>query len=251
MTRQAAVESLLHHTPGLWKGNRAASEQSTLPSGYRRLDAALPGGGWPLGAVTEIMAQQGLGELSLLLPALARQGQEGRWLIMVDPPWVPYPAALHGHGMNLDRLLLVRSRNRKESLWACEQALNGCRGGAVLAWPGRIGFRSIRRLQLAARHQGGTAFLFRPAAALGEASPAALRLHLMPGPTVSILKCRGPRPTEPIHLGPLMQATGHQPAPSAWLPCAATNAAHESNRESNRAPGGRAQNQAPPPATIN
>ena len=43
------------------------------PSGYAALDAALPGGGWPEAALVEVLlAADGLGELSLLLPTLAR-----------------------------------------------------------------------------------------------------------------------------------------------------------------------------------
>ena len=198
----SALSKLLSTTPQLWKGRRANHAQRTLSTGHARLDALLPGSGWPLGAVTELIsAKHGLGELSLLLPALAGMSEQGQWVILVDPPWIPYPASLHGHGLLLERLLLVRTHTEKESLWACEQALNGGRGGAVLAWPERISFTRLRRLQLAAGDKGKLIFLFRPEHALKTSSPAALRLQLeadaQHGTRVSVLKCRGNRPLEP------------------------------------------------------
>jgi len=45
---------------------------SVVSSGFPELDAGLPGGGWPAGALTEILpAHEGIGELRLLGPALA------------------------------------------------------------------------------------------------------------------------------------------------------------------------------------
>jgi cell division inhibitor SulA/protein ImuA len=205
-----AIDDLLHRAPQLWRGREPNRSQRTLPTGHARLDARLPGGGWPLGAVTELITRNpGLGEFSLLFPALAELSRNGEWLILVDPPWIPYPAALHGHGLALERLLLVRSGSAKESLWACEQALAGSRGGAVLAWPEPVSFARLRRLQLAAEAGAKPAFLFRPESALHAASPAALRLHLRPagdrsqdGTRIDILKCRGERPREPAWLPP-------------------------------------------------
>jgi cell division inhibitor SulA/protein ImuA len=199
--KNSPINELLNTTPQLWKGRRPNHSQHTLSTGHTRLNDRLPGGGWPLGAVTELISgKPGLGELSLLFPALAAQGERGHWLVLVDPPWIPYPAALHGHGLALGRLLLVRSRSAKESLWACEQALKGSQGGAVLAWPENISFTRLRRLQLAAEAGTKTAFLFRPEAAAGASSPAALRLQLHSdeyGTRVDVLKCRGSRPLEP------------------------------------------------------
>ena len=201
--RKNTLDNLLETTPALWKGRRPNHRQHTLPTGYARLDARLPGGGWPLGAVTELVSwQPGLGEFSLLLPVLAELGRQAQWTVLVDPPNIPYPASLHARGLSLERLLVVRSRSDKESLWACEQALRSGRGGAVLAWPERIGFTRLRRLQLAAQENAKLAFLYRPANAVGEPSPAALRLCLEPadrrGTRISVLKCRGSHPPGPV-----------------------------------------------------
>jgi len=201
----SSINQLLDSTPLLWKGRQASHGQHVLPSGHANLDTHLPGRGWPLGAISELISlNPGLGEFRLLFPALANLGRQGQWVILVDPPWIPYPAALRGHGLLLERLLLVRTRGGRETLWACEQALRNGRGGAVLAWPEQIGFARLRRLQMAAESSAKLAFLFRPESASRESSPAALRLQLKPGgrdgTLIHIIKCRGSRPPEPVRI---------------------------------------------------
>ena len=216
MTHKPAIDELLNTTPRLWQGRQCSRGQAALSTGHARLDARLPGQGWPLGAVTELMSEQpGLGEFSLLFPALAKLGEQGLWTVLVNPPWIPYPSALQAHGLRLERLLLVRTHGAKDALWACEQALCGSRGGAVLAWPERIGFAHLRRLQLAAEANAKLAFLFRPGSALRDSSPAALRLQLEPGDhqgtRVNVLKCRGSRPPEPAWIPDPFSAYANQP----------------------------------------
>lgn len=189
--------SLTAH-PLLWRGNQVSHRIQTLATGHAALDAALPGHGWPVDGVTELVNDiDGCGELSLLLPSLARLSQQDHWVIMIDPPWIPYPPALHSHGLALEKLLLVRTHNRKESLWACEQVLRGIPGGALLAWPDGVSFGKLRRLQLAAKNARKAAFLFRPQNASDSSSPAALRLQLTADDSdlqIRVLKCRGQRP---------------------------------------------------------
>lgn len=227
-SRPASVTALASH-PLLWRGKQAAHRVPAISTGHAVLDAALPGRGWPLGAVTELLNDTaGCGELSLLLPALAQLSREGRWIIMVDPPWIPYPSALHGHGLALEKLLLVRTRNRAESLWACEQVVRGMAGGAVLAWPDSLSFAELRRLQLAAERARKSVFLFRDTKAANAPSPAALRLQLTADDDnllIRVLKCRGQRPATdiPVRRAQLLQpqapvritaeATGEHTAP--------------------------------------
>jgi hypothetical protein len=229
MNQANTIDTLLADTPRLWRGREPNRSQSTRVSGHKRLDEHLPGGGWPVGALTELITQQpGLGEFSLLFPALSQISRDGQWLILIDPPWIPYPAALHGHGLALERLLLVRSGSSKETLWACEQALHGSQGGAVLAWPENPGFARLRRLQLAAESTGKLAFLFHPEQALASASPAALRLHLRGddhGSRIDILKCRGQRVREPIWIP-------HQHSRRLPCPAAALHTQHNISRPS-------------------
>jgi hypothetical protein len=206
----------LGNHPLLWRGRQAPGRTRALGTGHARLNAALPGHGWPQGAITEIIhATTGCGELSLLLPALVGLGREGRWVTMVDPPWIPCPAALHGRGLPLDKLLLVKTKNRRESLWACEQVVRGLPGGALLAWPTQPSFGELRRLQLAANDTRHSVFLFRGESAAAAPSPAALRLRLAPGDDelqLSVLKCRGQRPTTDIRIRQSRVRNLHLPA---------------------------------------
>lgn len=216
--RPALPPALAGH-PALWQGRRAAGTP-TLPTGFERLDRVLPGGGWPLGGLTELLSERpGLGELSLLLPALARLTGQEQWVLLVDPPWIPYAPAMRGHGLALERVLLVRTRSVDESLWACEQALRGVQGGAVLAWlresAATVNFPRLRRLQLAARTGRKVPFLFRDSATAGQASPAALRLHLQADAQdlqLRVLKCRGQRPTQALRLRRLHPEPGQTTA---------------------------------------
>ena len=60
-----ALATLLSH-PAIWRGDDCAPEPATLPSGFAALDAALPGRGWPQGALTEVLLErEGIGELRL------------------------------------------------------------------------------------------------------------------------------------------------------------------------------------------
>jgi len=175
-------------------GGRARVE----PSGLAALDTLLPGGGWPCGAVTELIPDTfGVGELELLLPALATLSRAGRALVFIAPPRLPCALGLAQRGIELAQLLLVTTRTDRETLWAAEQALR-CPGvGAVLLWPAAPGERCVRRLQLAAETGGALGFLFRPATAAAVPSPAALRLCLHPrraGTELCIIKARGGRP---------------------------------------------------------
>ena len=177
------------------------------------LDKVLPGNGWPQGAVTEIVTDTvACGELSLLLPVLARLSQANHWISMIDPPWIPYPPALHGRGLALEKLLLVHTKDRAESLWACEQVVRGISGGAMLAWPDELSFSEMRRLQLAAERTQKTVFLFHDARAANASSPAALRLQLTADDgdlQIRVLKCRGQRPVSSIRIrrSQLLQAS--------------------------------------------
>src|SRR5690349_15703743 len=66
--------------PDIWRGDRLATlGAETVTSSFPPLDAELPGGGWPRGALIEILpTARGIGEISLLLPALQNfAGEEG------------------------------------------------------------------------------------------------------------------------------------------------------------------------------
>lgn len=193
--------------PALWRGaDLARATAPGVPTGFPALDAEFPGGGWPVGMLTELLpAHEGIGEVSILGPALAGLSARGRHLALIAPPYSPYAPALAAIGIDPARLFVVRTGSQKETLWAIEQALRSNACGAVLAWPASPGYPELRRLQLAAGDSRALALLFRPTRAANESSPAALRIALACGEgglAVAILKRRGAPLARPILLPP-------------------------------------------------
>lgn len=173
---------------------RRQSQQPTRASGHARLDACLPGGGFPAGALTEILHEApGAGELSLLLPLLARVTR-GAHAAIVAPPHPPNAPALTQAGIDLRWLSIIRPGDATDALWASAQLARSGLFPAVLCWAPATG-PHLRRLQLSAEEGDACLFLYRPMPAQSQASPAALRLALEPavgGTWVSVIKCRGP-----------------------------------------------------------
>jgi len=187
----------LQHLAWLCRNGRTTVAPVIEASGWTELDAVLPGGGWQVGTIVELMPTAvGIGELRLIMPALARITSAGRHVTLVAPPYIPFAPALSQHGVRLERLLVIQAQRAEDILWATEQSLR-CRSfGAVLAWPATVRDREIRRLQLAAEAGGSTGFLYRSVDAAREASPAALRLKLQRIANVlqiDVVKCRGGR----------------------------------------------------------
>lgn len=187
-----SLEQLLQRAD-LWRGGERSPHHPVIASGRPQLDRQL-GGGWPRGALTELLSDyRAIGALELLLPALAAVGRD-RWLAWIAPPHIPYAPALAAAGIDPARLLWIRPRTPEEGLWAAEQALRSGSCGAVLHWPQAPSAQRLRRLQLAAEQGDSLGFLFRPRRAAQHPSPAALRLELYPtaqGVELHLLKRRG------------------------------------------------------------
>lgn len=188
--------STLLNDPRVWRGQRG-TQQPALSTGYPALDAALPQRGWPKAALSEILfGVDGVGEMQLVLPALAALTKQGGVVLLVGPPYQPYAPALQLAGILL-RQLHVLEVEGKNALWASEQALRSGACAAVLCWPNACDERALRRLQLAAETGGAVGFVLRTLNARHQASPAALRVALERNGRrsgqihVKVLKCRG------------------------------------------------------------
>ena len=169
------ADALAHH----------ASPAGVVATGHALLDAELPGGGWPVGALCEVLqTRSAQSEWRLLLPALcaAQQGARpgaAQWVALIGPPHVPFGPALAAQGLDVRRLLWVKAHAPAERLWAAEQALR-CEGvAAVLAWLPQVQAAHLRRLQMAALTHAKLLFVMRPEMAQHESSPAVLRLLLL------------------------------------------------------------------------
>lgn len=179
----------------VWRGQPAA----TLPvarqsTGWPELDAVLPAQGWPDAALSELLlTTDGIGELQLLWPTLARLSQPKDGVIaLVAPPYLPYPPAWHAAGVRLGAMQVIRTKTPRDALWAAEQCLRSGACDAVLCWPQQADDRALRRLQVAAETGQALGFSFRPMKAATNPSPAALRIALDASPRqLRVLKCRG------------------------------------------------------------
>jgi cell division inhibitor SulA/protein ImuA len=238
--RAAGLKQLAH----LWRADDlapAAGRDAIVASGFAALDAELPGGGWPQGQLVELLLDSpGIGELSLLAPALARCTQDARACVWVLPcgraapaawPTLPYPPALAAAGVDLAQALFVQPETPREAFWTIEQSLRAAHLGALVGWlphtaSSREGeFRAMRRLQLLASRQQAPVFLLRDARALHAPSPAALRLQLAARDgalAVTLLKRRGRPLLEPVTLQvhPARWREAQVAAPAAEMPAA-------------------------------
>ncbi|QXL85336.1 translesion DNA synthesis-associated protein ImuA [Comamonas sp. NLF-1-9] len=190
----------------VWRGGTlGAAEGAVLPSSHAPLDAELPGGGWPLGALVELLQRRpGLHEWALLLPALAQLAEGQRGVIaLVGAPHLPFGPALAARGLPAERLLCITTTAPLQRLWAAEQALRCPDVLALLLWLPHAQDHALRRLHLAARGRARPLFALRPHAARTQPSPAPLRL-LLEGDGESLkldlFKRHGPPLGAPLHL---------------------------------------------------
>ncbi|MDO9286861.1 MAG: hypothetical protein Q7U26_18375 [Aquabacterium sp.] len=116
------IDLSLH--PAVWRASQVGGGARPVTStGFDRLDAQLPGGGWPHGVLTELLLPQpGIGELRLLAPGLmaVAGGGEGRpgaaadperCVMLFDPPAALSAWALLQCGLSSRHWLVVQARS--------------------------------------------------------------------------------------------------------------------------------------------
>ena len=188
----------------VWRGGVPALGVCAVPSGFAALDAELPGGGWPRQGLIELLVDQaGIGELGILIAVLARLTSAGKHAVLVALPYLPYAPAWAASGVDLANLLIVQPANRRDALWASEQALRSGSCHALSAWLDKPRYAELQRLAVAAEASRAAAFLFRPLAAAAQSSPSCLRLALEAAGdelAVRIVKRRGPPLSRTLHL---------------------------------------------------
>ena len=157
----------------------------------------------------------GCGELSLLLPAMARLSQEKRPILCIGVPHKLFAPALLQAGVDASRVVQINPapllRQLTDNLWSAEQALKTGLPGMVVLWsPARANSpietqtQTLRRLHMACLGRETMLIHFRDASCAEQASPAWLRLGYSVTPTeaqVQVQKCRGQPLARPlIHL---------------------------------------------------
>ncbi len=147
----------------LERGSAAAHAPPPLPFGLRGIDAALPGGGLPLGALHELAGngadlQHGAAPALFAAGILARIAGPVLWVIERRDLFAP---GLAGAGLHPDRVVYAEA-GRQDALLVMEEGLRQAGlAGVVGEVSGRITLSASRRLQLAAEATGVTALLLR------------------------------------------------------------------------------------------
>ncbi len=150
------------------RARRAGWIRRFTSTGLAPLDAVLPHGGLPCGAITEILAGGlGVGTMSLAMriagnsvrptenhAAPAGTAEDHRRIVLVDTFGDFYPPAVGPCGVALDRLIVLRLRRAADAFWAVDQALRCPAVAAVVAPLAKLDERCSRRLQLAAESSG-------------------------------------------------------------------------------------------------
>jgi protein ImuA len=231
--------------PDVWRSEDLAVQEAVIPTGHASLDMQLPGGGWPVGSLVEILqAQPGQHAWQLLLPALAQAlVKKTGPAVLVGAPHEPFGPSLQAQGLPAERLLWVRAAKPAPRLWSAEQALRCADVGAVLAGLPQARSPELRRLHLAAHQHGKLLFVFRGLPARQEASPARLRLQVegTHDMQVEVFKRQGPPlqapvtlPAHPARLAALLAARKKRrvslPPPPAAAPPAALERSHGLDR---------------------
>jgi protein ImuA len=153
-----------------------AIAHGVLPFGLAAIDRALPGGGLAGGALHEIIGADGDEEDGALAAAfaavvLARLAAATDDIVLWCLPRTDlYGPGLAAHGLDPQRLVLVRTARDAETLWAMEEGLRAAGVAAVLGETGALPDVAGRRLQLAAERSGVMAFALRRWRNAGQAA---------------------------------------------------------------------------------
>jgi len=203
--KSAQLAALRQQLTTLEAGGRAV-----LPFAVAEIDASLPWGGLPLGALHELGSdgtegEEGAVATAFLAGILARLAPDRPVL------WCLKRTDLHAPGLALyglapERLLLARAANDQEILWAMEEGLHSTALAAVVGEVELLSAPASRRLQLAAESSGVTGFALSRQGLAMTASSAMTRWRLAALPSspvpgepgigraswrVELLRCRG------------------------------------------------------------
>ncbi len=228
--RAAGLQQLAH----LWRADEVAQatcRDTTVASGFAALDAELPGGGWPQGQLIELLFDaHGIGELSLLAPALTRCTQDARACVWVLPcergapvalPNLPYPPALAAAGIDLAHALFVQPETPREAFWTIEQSLRAAHLGALVGWLPHTSSSREESVEISSRALQGRAEQRTRTEEYGEQrrreiGPRSRKIHTFEGEFRAMrrLQLLAGRQQAPVFLLRDMRAL-HAPSPAA------------------------------------
>ncbi|VCU69741.1 hypothetical protein PIGHUM_01804 [Pigmentiphaga humi] len=250
------------------------SRTPSLSTGFPELDNVLPQGGWPVGALTEMLVPRvGHGELSLLGPLLRRLTAAGRMVALLVPPHLAYVPALIQQGVALSCVKVIRTDHPLDGLPGMEDALQSGEFAALVAVLPPNGLEApqpegtVRRLQLAARLAACPAFLFHTCSTPETTSASQLRLlvdmsqpsrfdirPIAPAPsgqdTATVTLCVAPQATPPSFRRAAGPVAGSQPAAPHASAAGTRRHGPGTPEETSSTPGTGQQEQEPAPRPL-
>ena len=150
------------HNLNAWERQPSPSTSLVTTSGIDGLDELLPAGGWPKSGLVEVIVPNEYTDvMSLLMPALVRISQQGRWIAMVTPPCQARTRLFADTDLNPVRVLQVNPHPGRSALWTAESMLQSGNCGVVLAWPNCNTELMDKRLQKAAASGKALCILIR------------------------------------------------------------------------------------------
>ena len=168
------------HNLNAWERQPSPATSLVTPSGIDGLDELLPEGGWPKSGLVEVIAPDEYTDvMSLLMSALVRLSQQGRWIAMVTPPCQARTRLFTDTELNPVRVLQVNPHPGRSALWTAESMLQSGSCGVVLAWPNCNTELMDKRLQKAAASGKALCILIRYEGLSTPPSGVDMRLKLV------------------------------------------------------------------------
>lgn len=196
-----AAAKKLHHL-NAWERSTTPRQVSRIPTGIPGLDELMPGGGWPEAGLVEIIIPDDHADaVTLVLPLLARLGEQARWLGLVAPPCMPRSRILQDTSINPLRLQQINPHAGRSDMWTMEYMLQDGNYSVVLGWPSCDTELVARRLVNAALAGDSLGILFRYESFSRKASATGLRLKLEVNETGKLLyrlNSRGERNSDAV-----------------------------------------------------
>lgn len=184
----------LHHL-NAWEQSSVGGSSLVTATGIAVLDDILPCGGWPKSGLVEIILPDAYcNAMPLLMPALIRLSQQGRWIAMVNPAYPARAGLFAESAINHDRVLQVNPHPGRSALWTAESMLHSGDCCVVMAWPNCRTELMGKRLQKSAAHGRALGILFSYESSETQSPGVETRLKLevdSEGSAVYLLNSRG------------------------------------------------------------
>lgn len=147
-----------------WQGIHTPQTSTIRFTGLEQIETTFPNAVFPTGTIHEFLTEEpeyaaaSGGFLGGLLKVLMQQGGICLW---ISTSRSLFPPALKNFGVDPDRIIFIDLKQRKDILWAMEEALKCSSLAAVIGEIEEISFTESRRLQLVVEKSRVTGFILR------------------------------------------------------------------------------------------